>query len=273
MCNPDFSVLISVYFRETCSNLETCLKSILEQSLPPSEIVIVKDGPLSVEMNELLANFERCYSEINLVSLNENVGLAKALNFGISHCRYDFIARMDSDDIAHPDRFEKQFKIFRKYPQVQIVGSWVSEFTDDTCVSVGIRKVPEFHHEILKFSKLYSPFNHPTVVFRKQTVVESGGYDPLFLQEDYHLWMKLLSLGTIGYNIQESLVFMRTNNNFFNRRRGLKYAINEASFMHSLYRQNHISFIEFTIYGIARFLSRMLGAKLLKFLYKNFLRK
>lgn len=128
----NFSVLLSVYYKESPLYLSQALYSIIKQSIPPTEIILVEDGKLPKTLEKIISQFQGSNSTIKIVQLPDNQGLGKALNEGIKHCSYELIARMDTDDIAKPDRFEKQIKIFEKYPDVDICSAWIEEFENDT---------------------------------------------------------------------------------------------------------------------------------------------
>lgn len=269
---PEFSVLISVYKKENCFNLNACLNSILTQSLKPSEVVIVKDGPLPADLENYIDNFSEAHEIVKVVALAENRGLATALNFGIQICSFDYIARMDADDIAVPERFAIQFKAIIEEPRIRLIGGFVQEFEKDAKTLSRIRKVPIEHSQIITSAKKFCPFNHPTVIYRKKDVLDVGGYDASFFQEDYHLWMKMLATGIYAVNLPEVLVYMRTGQDFFKRRKGIKYAKNEFSFFYSLYRDKHLNLLEFLLAGIPRFCIRLLPVLLVENIYKQLLR-
>ena len=116
-----FSVLISVYCREKATHLNDALLSIWEQTLTPTEVVLVKDGPLTDELEQVINDFKNRYNAIRIVALPQNVGLGAALNEGLKHCSYELVARMDSDDICKPIRFEKQVQYLMQHPQIDII--------------------------------------------------------------------------------------------------------------------------------------------------------
>lgn len=148
-----FSVLLSVYIRELPENLNQSLYSIFCQSLQPDEVIVVEDGKLTSELYEILDLYKQKYTIFKTVSLPVNQGLGKALNEGLKHCSHALVARMDTDDIAKPERFEKQVKIFQKHPEVDVVGSWIDEFEGDISHVVSVRRLPECHEDILSFAK------------------------------------------------------------------------------------------------------------------------
>ncbi|MCS2794563.1 glycosyltransferase [Bacteroides faecis] len=146
-----FSVLMSVYAREQSTYLEEALRSVFEQTVPPSEVVLVKDGPLTTELETVIASFAERYKSLKIVALAKNMGLGNALNVGLSACTYRLVARMDSDDLSLPNRFETQLKAFEKDLEVSVVGGWISEFENNPKQIISYRKVPEFDCEIKHF--------------------------------------------------------------------------------------------------------------------------
>jgi glycosyltransferase involved in cell wall biosynthesis len=128
---PKFSVLMSIYYKEKASNLDQCLESLANQTLPADEIVIVKDGLLNDDLNQVLELWIDKLP-LKIVGYNENKGLAHALNYGLQYCLYELVARMDSDDICMTDRFEKQIDFIQKHNEIALVGSSILEFYDSS---------------------------------------------------------------------------------------------------------------------------------------------
>lgn len=202
-----FSVLLSLYYKESPTALYQSLVSIFKQTLLPDEIVLVKDGPLTNELENVLEEFLCKFSILKIVSLSQNQGLGRALNEGLKYCTYDLIARMDTDDVAKPDRFEKQLIVFERNSNIDVCSAWIDEFESDISNIISTRKVPERHWEIFHFAQSRCPVNHPVVMFKKSAIVAVGGYKHFPLFEDYYLWVRLLMNGANFYNIQESLLF------------------------------------------------------------------
>ena len=269
----NFSVLLSVYFKESPFFLDECLKSIYNQSVLPSEVILIKDGPLTNELDNVINIFSQKYTNLKIVSLSHNVGLGKALNEGLKHCTYDIVARMDTDDIAKPYRFEKQIKIFQEYPEVDVVGAWIDEFEGTLQNIISTRKLPERHLYIYKYAKERNPINHPVVMFKKKAVIEAGGYQHFPLFEDYYLWVRMLLKGAKFYNIQESLLYFRFSPDMFKRRGGFKYACIEAKFQWVLHQLGFISLTKTCINIAIRFGTRIIPNSLRSWIYKNILRK
>lgn len=267
-----FSVLLSIYYKERPDFLRQSLDSLFSQTLLPTEVVLVKDGPLTKTLDIIIEEYSKRYLQLKIVSLSVNQGLGKALNEGLKYCSYDLVARMDTDDIAKPNRFEKQLKVFNNHPEIDIVSSWIDEFEGDTNHILSIRKLPEYHKEIYQFSKKRSPINHPAVMFRKSSVLAAGGYKHFPLFEDYYLWVRMLINGAKFYNIQESLLYFRSSSEMFKRRGGINYALIELKFERELLR---IKFIDKSIFIkniLIRFISRLIPNKLRTIIYKHLLR-
>ena len=264
---------MSVYFKEDPAFLELALKSIWDdQTLKPDEIVLVKDGPLTDELDKVVSDFAR-RAPVNVVALTENQGLGKALAQGVKNCRYDYVARMDSDDISLPERFEKQFAFLREHPEVDICGSAIDEFLSDPSEIISRRVVPAGNKEILHFLKTRNPFNHMTVVFKRQTVLDAGNYQPFAFYEDYWLWARCLASGKRGANLTESLLLARVGNGMYARRRGKQVILSGIRLDRDLYRLRIISFFELCRNVFLRTTVRFLPTSMLKMLYKTFLRK
>lgn len=224
--NPGYSVLMSVYAKEKAEYLRESMESIFNQTVKTDDFVLVCDGPLGDELRQVISQMQENYGPVlQVIWLEKNVGLGNALNCGLRHCKHEFVARMDSDDICFPDRCEKELKVFRMYPELSVVSGTVEEFADSPQVPVGKRMLPERQEAIRRFSKKRNPFNHPAVMFRKSAVEAAGGYSeeyPLF--EDYYLWVRMLRNGCSGYNLQEPVLRMRTSPELYVRRGGSKYA-------------------------------------------------
>jgi glycosyltransferase involved in cell wall biosynthesis len=268
-----FSLLLSIYQKEQPLFFHQSLDSIFSQTLLPNEVIIVKDGPLTKELDCIISEYSQTYPIIKIVALSINQGLGKALNEGLKYCSYDLVARMDTDDIAKSNRFEKQIQIFQKYPDIDVVGTWIDEFDDNISNITSIRKLPEYHQEISKFAKRRNPINHPTVMFKKSTVIAAGGYRHFFLFEDYYLWVRMLMNGAKFYNIQESLLFFRFSPDMFKRRGGWKYAIDEFKFQKTIRQTGFISSMDFIRNVSIRFMTRIVPNFLRIFLYRMLLRK
>lgn len=220
-----FSVLISVYEKEEPLFFEQSLRSILiDQTIIPDELVIVKDGLLTTFiMLEKLSTYVFITFSNSIVNVPENKGLGEALRIGITHCSNELIARMDSDDISTKLRFERQLDFMKRNPNISVVGSYISEFYDDPQDIKFTRVTPKMHEDIKTMLKRRNPMNHVTVMFRKSDLEKVGGYKHLLYLEDYYLWARFIGNGLKLYNIQESLVLVRTGENMYKRRSNPEY--------------------------------------------------
>ena len=248
------------------------LDSIISQTIIPTEIILVEDGPLTTELYTVIEEYATKLQQLKIIKLNYNTGLGNALNQGLKHCTCELVARMDTDDISLPNRFEKQLEIFKKYPQVEVVSSWIDEFELEPENVISTRKLPEYPYEIFKYAKKRCPINHPVVMFKKDSVLFAGGYKPFPLFEDYFLWVRLLLNGSKFYNIQSSLLKFRTSTDMYKRRGGWKHAINEIKFQNLIRNMGFISLSQYAFNILIRFITRVIPNRLRKYIYTNFLR-
>lgn len=226
-----YSVLMSVYDGEKPEYLRQAMDSIWQQTVPCDDFVLVCDGPVNEGLQQVIEEMQQQYHErLQVVPLAENVGLGKALNAGISRCRHDLIARMDSDDISRPDRCERQLQVFANDPQLALCSGTVEEFSRSTAEVEARRIVPEKDEEIRKFIKSRNPFNHPCIMYRRRAVEDAGGYQDFFRMEDYYLWVRMIRNGCHGHNIQQPLLWMRSGSDMYRRRSGWKYAASQIRF-------------------------------------------
>lgn len=270
----EYSVLMSVYSKENPAWLKLAIESMQAQSLPTNDFVLVCDGLLTPELDSVIAEKQHQMGDtLKVVRLEKNMGLGNALNEGIRHCSNELIARMDSDDIAYPDRCEKQIAIFNKYPSVSICSGTIVEFTETPEIADCERTVPERNDEIVEFSKKRCPFNHVCVMYKKLAVEAVGLYRESCPIEDYWLWYWLLMAGYEGYNIQEPLVHVRAGVNMYRRRAGWHYAKEHIELFHVMREQGYISNRQYVENCIIRSGSALVPNRLRKYVYETFLRK
>lgn len=263
-----FSILMSIYYKEKPAYFNRAMKSIWdEQTVKPNEIVIVQDGKLTNDLYEIIGEWQDKLDEnLKVVCLEQNIGLGDALNEGIRYCNYELIARMDTDDIALPNRFEKQLKIFENR-EVDICSSWVSEFDENENEIISFRKLPENHNDIVIYFKMRNGINHPSVMYKKSMVQKAGGYQRMIWFEDYYLWSRMILTGAKFYNIQEPLVNMRSGYKQLERRAGIKYAIEEFKFLRRLKIIEFLTTSQFLKSVFIRFPIRLIPKVLLKKIY------
>jgi amylovoran biosynthesis glycosyltransferase AmsE len=266
-----FSVLMSLYDKEKTSYLEECLESLANQTLQADEIVLVYDGPINAALSAVVDKWSLSLP-IKTIVLKKNVGLGQALNEGMKHCTYDYVIRMDTDDICQPNRFESQSKFMELNPDIDIAGSFIREFINDKNNIVSERKVPLSDQDIKQFAKRKNPFNHMTVIFKKSSVQSVGGYQHHYLMEDYNLWLRLLGNGFKAGNLGESLVLVRVGVDMLVRRRGLKYVSSEYKLAQIKRDTGFQNIFTAHYYFILRSIPRLLPLWVLKRVY-NITRK
>ncbi|MDG6460677.1 glycosyltransferase [Glaesserella parasuis] len=265
-----FSVLISLYNKEKTSSLFECLHSIQSQSYQASEIVIVFDGKISKELKDIVFSFTNL--PIKVVELSKNIGLGKALNEGLKHCSYEWVFRMDTDDICILERFEKQVNYIKKNPGVVLFGGQIEEFDEITLEPIGIRYVPCTNNEIRDLIHKKNTFNHMTVAYKKTIVQAAGGYQHHLFMEDYNLWLRIVSQYYEVGNLPDILVKARAGSGMCTRRRGIRYIKSEWKLMNLKRKLNIQKTIPAFIYFVLRSFPRILPSFLIKFIY-IFLRK
>ncbi len=269
-----FSVLMSVYSKEKPEFFLEAVESVINQTINPAEIIIVKDGELTESLEEVCSILLHKYpSYIRFVSLEKNVGLGLALQRGVLECRYDLIARMDTDDISKSDRFEKQLKAFAANPSLAICGGFIEEFSNTPQQIDSIRSVPLNKEAIYAFAKKRNPFNHMTVMFNKKAVLDVGNYQPLLLLEDYYLWFRLIMHKQDMINLPDVLVMARTGKDMFMRRGGWEYFVREKKLYDIFFKEKYINIWQYMIVIFIRFMSRVIPNKIRFYLYYFFIRK
>lgn len=213
---------MSVYAKEKPEYFRKALESVVKQTLVPDEIVLIKDGALTRELEDVVIEFQTKYEILRTFQFETNVQLGRALAKGVEMCQHDLIARMDTDDIAVSDRFEKQYQYMMEHPEISALGGWMEEFNDEGTYS-RVKKMPECDAEIRKYAKYRNPLNHMTVMFRKEAVLQAGNYRHFPYLEDYDLWSRMLAKEMKFHNLQAALVKMRNNNDVYERRGGRMY--------------------------------------------------
>ena len=221
---PRFSVLMSLYIKEKAEYFDECMQSMLRQTVLPTEIVIVFDGPISDELRNTVEKYKKQNPGwIKTVENEKNKGLGLALADGVPACTYELIARMDTDDIAREDRFEKQLQMFMRDSKLDICGSHIIEFEGTIDNELSRRNVPITHQEIAEYQKQRSAFNHMTVMYKKSTVLRAGNYEHCPLMEDDMMWIRMLIAGAKCANVDDYLVYARTGYAMIGRRGGWAY--------------------------------------------------
>jgi glycosyltransferase involved in cell wall biosynthesis len=268
------SVLLSVYREENPDFLDTALQSVFEQTLAPGEVVLVKDGPLTPELDTVINRYQTQYPDtFKVYALEQNSGLGMSLALGLERCSNEFVARMDTDDICLPFRFEEQYNMLMNHPELDLVGFNIAEFvTNPTTVHL-CRNLPEKPKDIYKLGKRRNPVNHPTAMFRRSKALQVGNYKPLKGVEDYYLWMRMLNKNMQFYNIQKVGVLCRVGNDLISRRHGISYYSNEVKLFKKGLSIGYISWFDFCSAVMIRGFVRIVPKFITKWFYDCFLRE
>lgn len=270
---PKFSVLMSLYYKEKPEYLRECFDSLLNQTVQANEWVIVKDGPLTKALEDVLCEYVGRYPDlIKCIVFNENQGLGLALRTGVPACSYELIARMDTDDICRKDRFEIQLQEFIKDETLDICGSHIKEFDTNIHHIISKREVPLKNDEIIQYQKRRSAYNHMTVMFKKSAVLKSGNYEHAPLMEDDMLWTRMIVNGCKGINIDDYLVYARTGLDMISRRGGWSYFKKYKESRKKVYRLGLASYWDYFYTIIIQFIVALIPKKIRKILFIKILR-
>jgi glycosyltransferase involved in cell wall biosynthesis len=270
----DFSVLMSVYKNDTPEHVGKALESVINQSKPPKEIIVVIDGPIDSKLQNTVNSYAAKYKIFKVVPLKNNVGLGNALRIGMQHCSYELIARMDSDDISVPNRFEKQIQCFEEDRELSLVGGYIREFDNDTNKVLSIREVPLEHSEIEVYLKSRCPFNHMTVMFKKSEVILAGGYLDWHYNEDYYLWIRMYLANCKFKNIPEVLVNVRASEGLYMRRGGKRYFQSEKDIHRYMLDQRVINIPRYCLNIVLRWIVQVgISNNIRRILYLKLFRK
>lgn len=267
MDNNCFSVSMCVYGKDNPMHFNQALKSIIEQKVHPTEIVLVVDGPIPETIESIIRGYElslfKAETDFKVIRLEKNLGHGEARRICFENCSYPLIAVMDADDIAVETRFEKQISYMGSHPEVSVVGGYITEFITaedpaDISSTAGIRIVPENDLDIKRFMKKRCPMNQVTVMFRRQDIAEVGGYIDWYCEEDYYLWIRLALAGKKFGNIPDNLVNVRVGSDMYQRRGGWKYFKSEAKLQRLMYKKKMISFFRYSINILERAIIQIL---------------
>ncbi|OBY11670.1 glycosyltransferase [Clostridium paraputrificum] len=268
-----YSVLMSLYIKEKPEYLNLAIKSMVEQTLKPDEIVIVKDGKITDELQKVLDKYDNENPGLfNIVGYEKNRGLGLALNYGLECCKNELVARMDTDDISMPNRCMKQVKAFEEHHEYAIVGSAVDEFYGTPENITARRVVPCTPDEIYEFAKRRSAFNHPSVMYRKSKVLEFNGYSDLRRNQDVDLFGRMLFGGCKAANIGEALLYFRSNDDLAKRRKSWENTKSYIDTIKKFWEMGYSRFGDYLIVLIAQSIMFICPIFIQKLIYKLFLR-
>lgn len=272
----NFSVLLSVYYKENPIYLEQAINSIyFSQTLKPNEIVLVEDGPLNKQLYDVIKKLKMKIGAniFKVVSLEKNMGLGNALQRGLLECKNEYIMRMDTDDIAYPERFEKQIQYIKENPDIDVLGTYMSEFSRNIDNIICLKTAAPNNIDMKKYIRFRDPVNHPSVLLKKNKVLECGNYQEIFLNEDSYLWARMLAKGAKFANLAEPLVYFRVDDNTYKRRGGLRYIKAEWCLQKKYKELGLISWIEFWENVILKTIVRIMPNFMRKLIYLKLLRR
>lgn len=270
--NTKVSVLMSIYVKEKPEYLKAAMDSVLAQTYPIDEIMLIEDGPLTEEQYALISDYQSKYTNIRTFAFEKNQQLGRALAKGVELCSNELVARMDTDDIAMPDRIEKQVAYMNEHPEVHVLGGAIREFNDEGTTD-RVKLMPKTQEEIVEYVKVRNPLNHMTVMFRRSAILEVGNYQHFPFLEDYSLWSRMLSKGYQIRNLDEILVRARTSMALVKRRSGWAYYKDFAKLRKFQYELGLLNNFEYVKTSVGTFVILMLPGSLKALLYKIFLRK
>ncbi len=273
MSNRTFSVAMAVYKNDDPVHFRLALDSIMHQTVPPDEVVLVIDGPIPAETEAVVADCA-ALPIFHIIRLEENCGHGIARRTGLSACRHELVALMDADDISCPDRFEKQLAVMAKDPDLSIVGGCISEFIGEPENAVSLRDVCLSNDAIQADLKKRCPMNQMTVMFRKSDVERAGGYLDFYCEEDYYLWVRMCLAGMKFANLPDVLVHVRVGEDMYRRRGGWRYFKSEAALQKLMRKERLISLPRYLLNVSRRFVVQVLmPAPVRGFVFRHFARR
>ena len=269
---PDYSILMSVYSGEKPEYFRECLESMLTQTFMTNDFVLVCDGPLTEELDDIVSEYEERYDFFRPLRLPENRGVGSCANAGLAVCRNEYIVKMDSDDIAVPERCALSMYIMAKHPGIDMLGAYISEFDSATGAEIAVKKTPTGNGEIRRFARRRNPFNNPTLVYKKSMVAKIGGYSTVRRCEDYDFVVRMLAAGAVGRNIPKVLVRYRVTGGNYNRRRNWANTKSFIAVRWKIHRSGFSSLWDFAVTTAAQLFMFVMPSSLTGRFYKKLLR-
>lgn len=265
----DTAVLLSVYADDRPAHLRESLGSLLAQTYRPLHVYLMVDGPVAAELADAIRRFEG--PRLSVRHSTRNRGLAHSLNELIGEALsegYEFLARMDADDISADARIERQIAFLREHPEVDVLGTCCEEIDEEGTVLFR-KRMPTSDAELKRRILFRSPFIHPTVVFRRR-VFETGlrYHTDTHLTEDMFLWVDMARAGFVFANLPQLLLRYRIGSRFYEKRSGFRKAVSEFKAKRYIARQLPADGISRAVVPVTAFVFRMLPAPVLKACYR-----
>lgn len=270
---PSYSVLMSVYSKDVASWVEEAIRSIFFQSHRPAEIIVIEDGTVPSEIHEVIIKYKEMEPHlIRCISFPKNKGLAEAMRLGVEECEYDWIARMDADDVSDEKRCEEELALALAC-NADIVGCDCDEFIGRVSHPVSRRVFPADHESLILLSKRKVPFCHPAVMMKKQAILRAGNYHNVFPHDDYDLFVRMFATGAIGCTVKKTLFHVRVNEDFYKRRGGFRYVKTLLGFNCHLLKSGWMSPVDFFVRSCGNVLLGLSPVCIRTLLYRRLLRK
>jgi len=272
---PDYSVLMQVYDKVPPEQFRQAMASMLSQSHPPVDFVLICDGVLTEEQNRVIEETQKNFDQITMTvcRFDDGITVGKGSNYGLPVCRCELVARMDADDIALPDRCRTQAEQFALHPELDIVGGFIEEFSEADPERVLLREVPTDGDKLIQYARRRTPFNNVTVMMRRQAALAVDGYRDLTRAEDYDLYFRMLMNGSKGINLPQVMVRCRVSEDGYSRRKGWEHAKSIISVRRDFYKMGFTSLADLVIMSCAHIVVFLMPSAFTEWLYSRHLRK
>jgi glycosyltransferase involved in cell wall biosynthesis len=273
MGSSPFSVAMCTYKEDDPQELSTAIDSVIEQTQSPSEIILVKNGPIPETLETVIESHRDAHPELfSIINLDKNHARGVARQISIEECDHELVALMDTDDVSVSDRFQTQLEYLEENPTVDVVGGYVAEFNSDPECPSAVRKVPLAPKELESKARFRSPLNQPTVMARKQALLDAGGYRDIELMEDYDLWVRVLLNGGTIANIPKVLTNVQAGTEMYKRRGGVRYTLAESKLLYEFFKMGFITLPVLAFNLAVRIPVRLVPNALRGTIYSNILR-
>lgn len=266
----NISVLLPVAATSDPYGLHRAHRSIIEQTTPPAQVILLTNQSLPEDIETAVSDLVDTHPASRHEHFPDVPGLGGVLQAGLKKRTEPFVARMDADDTAEPERFAEQLSVLEE-TKADIVGSHLAEFSDNPENTERTREVPTSHDEIVEWMPWRCPMNHPTTMFDREAILDAGGYRDFPMMEDWDLWARCLAAGLRFHNLDKTLVRAEVSD-LVVRRGGLDYAKAEIRMAREL-RELNIASIKDTLRHLCiRIPPRLLPQRIREGIYQSILR-
>jgi glycosyltransferase involved in cell wall biosynthesis len=267
------SVVLATYGEDDPDALQDALDSVVCQTHTPAEVVLVENGPVPSTIESVVKDYQQCHPDtFSVVQIDTNQERGYARRVGVENASHELVAMMDSDDIAVPQRFEEQVEYLSDHPEIDVVGGYIAEFTDDPDNPHAVRRVPLTPEEVADKARFRSPINQMTAMARRTAILEAGNYRRVDPMEDYDLWARMLTNGSKLANIPQVLAKVRGGEAMYARRGGWKNAYEEIRLQRQFLEREFINLPIALLNLCIRIPIRLLPNRLRAVIYSGLLR-